>query len=170
MPKESLFFKKTSNFIETGSERGDGIMLALNSGFDKVYSIELSDSFYNQCVERFKSEPRVELIKGDSYYELENLLSKTQEPFTYWLDGHYSGPHTALGVLEFPIMQELESILKRNVDGELIYIDDMSYIRNYSEDINEEKIKELVSKYKKDAKIYYEDTSHGQKYILVIEY
>ena len=41
MPRIEKFKNKTSNFIETGSYLGDGIQLAIDSGFDNIYSIEL---------------------------------------------------------------------------------------------------------------------------------
>jgi hypothetical protein len=170
MPKETLFKLKTNKFIETGSYEGGGIELALESGFDTVYSIEITDHYYNFCCEKFKDNPKVKMVNGDSYIELEKLISLSDEPFTYWLDGHYSGGNTGIGIELFPIMQELESILKRGVDGEVIYIDDMRCLRNYSEDINEKKMIELVHKYKKSVKIYSETTESGVDDILIIEY
>ena len=47
MPKETKFRKKTEQYIETGSYEGYSIQLALDSGFSKVYSIELFDKYYD---------------------------------------------------------------------------------------------------------------------------
>ena len=170
MPRIEKFKNKTSNFIETGSYLGDGIQLAIDSGFDNIYSIELSDEYYNHCSIRFSGNDKVKLIKGDSYYELDNLINESNEIFTYWLDGHYSGGNTGFGILEFPIMNELESILKSGVSGEIIYIDDMRILRDYSDSINENKIIELINKYKIDYIISYEKSIHDEKDIIVIEY
>jgi hypothetical protein len=169
--RSEKFKRKTDWFIETGTYIGLGVDLALQSGFDKVYSIELITHYFNACVEKFKSNSRVELIQGDSYYKLGELLNRFQNtPFTYWLDGHYSGGDTGFGVEETPLIQELEVILSRNVDGELIYVDDMRLYRNMNNNVNSEKIKELLMKYKPNCKIWYESTQFDSQDILCIEY
>lgn len=169
--RQDKFINKTSNFIETGSYIGIGIELALQSGFEKVYSIELFDEFYDLCVNKFKDNPKVEVIHGDSFYELEKLLNSNPSiPFTYWLDGHFSGEGTGCGVMETPLMKELEVILSRNVDGELIYIDDMRMYKDFNEDVNISKIKELLKTYKPNAIVWYESSVHDPTDILCISY
>jgi hypothetical protein len=169
--RQAKFINKTPNFIETGSYIGIGIDLALQSGFEKVYSIELFDEFYILCKDKFKDNTKVEIIHGDSFYELEKLLnSKPDVPFTYWLDGHFSGEGTGHGILETPLIKELEVILSRNVDGELIYVDDMRLYRNFDDDINIAKIKELLLKYKPNATVWYESSIHDPTDILCISY
>ena len=170
MPKVIKFKNKTKNFIETGSYIGDGIQLAIDSGFEKIYSIEISEDYYSICKDRFINNKNVEMIKGDSFYELEKIINDSEVPFTYWLDGHYSGGKTGFGELEFPIMIELESILKRGINGEIIYIDDMRILRNYSEDINEYKMREILSKYKKEFTITFENSEHSENDIMIFEY
>lgn len=169
--RSQLFKRKTDCFIETGSYIGNGIDLALYSGFNTIYSIELSQHYYDMCVEKFKNNPNVNLIFGDSYYKLEELLDQhPYVPFTYWLDGHYSEGDTAHGVFSTPLIKELETILKRNVYGELIYIDDMRYYKNFNDIVNTDKIKELLKKYKPKCSVWYEPTQFDGKDILCIEY
>jgi hypothetical protein len=169
--KRGLFKKKTEWFIETGSLAGDGIFLALNSGFYRIFSIELADHYYQYCVDKFKNYDRVEIIHGDSFHKLKELLDKhPNTSFTYWLDGHYSGGDTGFGVKESPIMEELECILSRGVDSELIYVDDMRIYRNFNDEINTDNILKLIEKYKPNAKISYESTDFDAHDILVIEY
>ena len=174
MPKVKNFKKVTNKFIETGCYLGDGIQLAIDSGFEEIYSIEIEDKFIEICQNKFQN--KVNLIKGDSYNELSRLLEKySNDSFTYWLDGHYSGPGTGKGVKDFPIMEEIECILKRDIRGEIIYVDDMRIIKNYDDSINFDKILDLVKKYKSDYKIYYEDSKlHSGEFlkddIMVIEY
>lgn len=174
MPKVKKFKKITNKFIETGCYLGDGIQLAMDSGFEEIYSIELSDKFIEICQGRFQNN--VNLIKGDSYTELPILLEKyPNDSFTYWLDGHYSGVGTGRGVKDFPIMEEIECILKREISGEIIYIDDMRILKNYNDLINTDKILDLVKKYKSEYKTYYEDSRlYSGEFlkddILVIEY
>ncbi len=165
------FDKKTEAFIETGSHVGLGIDLAILSGFSEIYSIELVEIYYLGCVEKFKDVSKVNLILGDSFYELGKILKKNpNKPFTYWLDGHFSGDDTGFGVKETPLMKELETILERNIDGELIYVDDMRLYRNFDEETNIEKIYELLKKYKRHGKIHYLSSPHDIEDILVIDY
>jgi hypothetical protein len=172
MSKQSFFKKINNNFIETGSYVGDGIQLALDSGFDNIKSIELSEHFHDICKKRFKNETRVELILGDSGYKLKEILEVNSEtPFTYWLDGHYSGGNTACsGIGETPLIYELDAILKRDIKNEIIYIDDMRCYSDYSLEINFNKINELVQRYRTNYYISYEASSHAQDDILIIEY
>ena len=174
MPKVEKFKKITNKFIETGCYLGDGIQLAIDSGFEEIYSIEIEEKFIKICQDRFKKN--INFIKGDSYFELAKILEKhPNDSFTYWLDGHYSGPGTGMGVKEFPIIEELEFILKRKVEGEVIYVDDMRILKNFNDSINTEKILDLVKKYKSNYKIHYEDSTSFNGEILkddimIIEY
>ena len=177
MPKIEKFKKITNKFIETGCYLGDGIQLAIDSGFEEIYSIEIMDKFVNICKDRFKnSNLDINIIKGDSLSELPLLLRMyPNDGFTYWLDGHYSGSETGRGIKDFPIMEEIECILSRGVSGEIIYVDDMRILKNYSDDININKILNLVKRYKNVYKTYYEDSRlHNGEFlkddILVIEY
>jgi hypothetical protein len=171
MPRIEKFKNKNNNFIETGSFFGDGIDLALQSGFKKIISFEIDFNLYTHCVNRLKDNPEVELILGDSAFELKKFLDKNRETsFTYWLDGHYSSGITGCGIKEFPIMEELIAILDRDVYNEVIYIDDMRIISELSSDINLEEIKKLIYLYKPKCKISFESSDMDPEDILVIEY
>ncbi len=162
---------KNNHFIETGSLFGDGIKVAIESGFKKITSFEIDKSLYEHCVNRYKDYPDVEIILGDSSIELPKFLNKnTDTPFTYWLDGHYSGGITGCGTKEFPIMEELESILQRNVKKEVIYIDDLRLLRSFSDEINLDKIKNMCLSYKPECKISFESSDYDLEDILIIEY
>ena len=56
MPAGNSTFNKYLNtyFIETGCYMGDGINQAIQSGFKYIKSIELSDKYFNMCVDKFK--------------------------------------------------------------------------------------------------------------------
>jgi hypothetical protein len=176
MPKNLKFKKITNKFIETGSYLGDGIQLAIESGFDEIFSIEVSDKHVKLCQNRFQNYDNVKILKGDSMYELPKLLEEYKnEKFTYWLDGHYSDGDTGKGDKDFPIINELESILKRSVTGEIIYVDDMRILRNLNSEVNLENIISVIKKYKNNFKISYEDsTLHSGDLviddIMIIEY
>ena len=163
MPKETKFRKKTEQYIETGACEGYSIQLALDSGFSKVYSIELTDHYYNHCYNRFLNNQNVTMLKGDSIVELNKFLIDNQNvPFTYWLDAH-TNDYT-------PIMEELEIVLSRNINGELIYIDDMRLYRNFNEKVNIKNIENLIFKYKPNAILSYEADIWDANDVLVIEY
>ena len=127
MPASTEIFQKYLNpvFIETGSCHGTGIQQALDAGFREVYSIELSPTFYEECLNRFKDVYAVNLIFGDSHLVLDELLNKIDEPITFWLDGHYSGPDSVQGIYESPLMQELEAIGRHHIKTHTIIIDDL---------------------------------------------
>lgn len=121
-------FKKYPNpiLIETGSFKGDGIQKALDAGFQKVYSIELSTYYYKHCKKRFASNEKVEVLLGDSSIVLDELLQTIDQPVTFWLDGHWSDvKNAAQGEKKCPILSELEIISKHHLKTHTILIDDI---------------------------------------------
>ncbi len=116
-------------FIETGSYVGDGIRAALNAGFERVISIELSEYYYIYCREKIQDE-RVTLLHGDSILVLPEVLKNINERCTFWLDGHYmSDPRTGNGIKAVPLWEELQAIAKHHIKGHTILIDDMRLLR-----------------------------------------
>lgn len=165
------FIKATNSFIETGSYLGDGIQLAIDTGFDDIYSIELSQDLHYHCIERFKNEKNVKLILGDSSIKLKEILNENPgKKFTYWLDGHYSGDGTAMGEKYCPLVDELLEILSRGVDGELIYVDDMRVYKEGHPDISLETIITLINQFKPNAKYWFEPSEWDAEDCLIIEY
>ncbi len=127
MPSNTRVFNKYPNeiFIETGSFFGDGIQQALEAGFKKVISIELSDKYFQIATNRFRGNPNVLVVQGDSYKVLPQLLQGINVPVTFWLDGHHSCGDTALGDFWAPLMQELDAIQSHSIKTHTILIDDM---------------------------------------------
>jgi hypothetical protein len=156
MPSNIENFKKYSNniFIETGSFLGDGIQQALDAGFNKVISIELSDKYFSISTNRFSNNPNVTIVQGDSFKVLPDIISGINEPITFWLDGHHSCGDTALGEYWAPLIQELDVIKDHPIKTHTILIDDMRCWEEpnpthgfYKEDIFN-KLKEINSDYK----------------------
>jgi hypothetical protein len=108
--------------VETGTFMGDMIEAQLGN-FDKIYSIELSEKYWKDAKEKFKSQPKVKLLQGDSGKVLHELQSELKEPAIFWLDGHYSGADTAKGEKISPIYEELEAIFKSPI-AHCVLIDD----------------------------------------------
>jgi hypothetical protein len=111
-------------FVETGTFAGEMIDAVLWR-FDRIYSIELDDRWYARAVDRFRGRPHVTLLHGDSSTRLAEILAGLREPALFWLDAHYSGPATARGPLDSPIVKELEAIAAHPVQGHVVLIDDM---------------------------------------------
>ena len=114
---------RTSQYIETGCYRGEGVNSIINH-YDIIHSIELSDKWYKYNLEKFVNYPNVFIHLGDSKKVLPELLSGINEPVTIYLDAHYSGGSTAFGEEETPLLFELEFLKNRPYD-DIIIIDDV---------------------------------------------
>ena len=161
MPSKTENFSKYPNgiFIETGSFLGDGIQQALNAGFNKVISIELSDKYFEISKNRFANNPNVEIVKGDSFKVLPDVLKDIDEPVTFWLDGHHSCGDTALGDHWAPLMQELDVIKEHPIKTHTILIDDMRCweLPNEVHGFYKDDIFKKLSELNPDYQLTYED-------------
>lgn len=108
--------------VETGTLFGD-MVYALRKKFQKIYSIELDPDLYQRAAQRFLGQDRISIIQGDSGRVLFDLLPRIKAPAIFWLDGHYSGGHTACGDKKCPILEELTAILSSEINHVLL-IDD----------------------------------------------
>jgi hypothetical protein len=109
--------------VETGTLYGEMIDATLHR-FERIWSIELSPELARRAAARFSRWPHVTIIQGDSGVELARVAAQVEEPAVFWLDGHYSGGITAKGDVETPIVAELETVLARGYDGDVVLIDD----------------------------------------------
>lgn len=152
-------FKKYINpiFVETGSYHGDGIQLALDAGFQMIYSIELDTKNIAICEARFKDNPHVKIIFGDSCVMLDELLSGIDESVTFWLDAH-SDKYLKnwIGRYKSPLIQEIEAIGKRANIEDITLIDDLRCLDMDYYGFDKETLKEKFLEYG-DYKFTYED-------------
>jgi len=111
-------------FVETGTFAG-GMIDAVQDRFDRIVSIELDPGWHARAVERFRGASHVTLLQGDSGTRLPEVLATLREPALFWLDAHYSGPVTARGAVDSPIVPELDAIRAHPVAGHVVLIDDM---------------------------------------------
>jgi len=109
--------------IETGTYLGD-MVNAMKWVFARIYSIEVDAGLYRKAVKRFRRDPRVTILHGDSSTCLPQLLNSVSTPCLFWLDGHYSGGITGRGELETPIISEITAILRHRVPNHVLLIDD----------------------------------------------
>jgi hypothetical protein len=110
-------------FVETGTFMGD-MTSAMTPLFERLYTIELSDFFFQKAVARFAPHPKVRPIHGDSAKELERLVPECDRCTLFWLDAHWSGGTTARGDLDSPVSDELGAIFRSNEANHVILIDD----------------------------------------------
>jgi hypothetical protein len=120
-----------TTFVETGAYMGGGIEYLLHSRrFQQIHSIELSPKWAEHCQKKFEAFPHIHLHEGDSATVLQRMIENNElpnEPVIFYLDAHYSGGETAGEKVDngCPVLRELEVIAKRNVKGDIIFIDDM---------------------------------------------
>ena len=114
-------------FVETGTFAG-GMIDAVRSRFDRIVSIELDPGWHARALARFRDDARVTLLCGDSGVRLPEVLAGLTEPALFWLDAHYSGPATARGAVDTPIVRELEAIRAHGLDH-VVLIDDIRDFR-----------------------------------------
>jgi len=120
--------------VETGTYKGE-MIAAMKGDFRKLYSIELSDHFFEDAVQRFCTEHKITILHGDSGQVLEKLVPKLDGPTLFWLDGHYSAGMTARGDKDTPVIEELGHILGRDDLRCAILIDDARCFEGRSEQL-----------------------------------
>jgi len=132
-------------FIETGTHFGDTTDLISKNNDCTCYSIELDFVLYNKAIERFRKKQNVRLFHGDSSIILESILPELCGLALFWLDGHFSGPGTAYGKNETPILYELKIILKQE-NTFIILIDDARLFNGKNNYPSIIEIKSLIAK------------------------
>ena len=128
--------------VETGTYLGEMVEAQLNN-FSRIISIELSKKFYKRAKQKFKNNPKVELLQGDSGKKLNEVVPLLNGPALFWLDGHYSGGITAKGEKECPVPEELNTILKSPLPH-IILIDDARLFNGTHDYPTIEQIKEII--------------------------
>ncbi len=111
-----------TTLIETGTYLGD-MVNAQKSKFFRIISVELSRELARMAQQRFRRQPHIEILAGDSAQVLKQLTPTLTAPALFWLDGHYSGGVTAKGDTDCPIFDELDAIFSHN-HNHIILIDD----------------------------------------------
>lgn len=109
-------------FVETGTFRGD-MVEAMRTHCTRIISIELDPARFEAASARFAGCTNVTILHGDSGKVLSDVVAELTEPALFWLDGHYSGPGTARGEADTPILAELSHVLDAAA-GHTILVDD----------------------------------------------
>ena len=155
LKKEVIQKYMSPYFFETGTANGDAVRLALEVGFEKIFSVEIDENLYNENCEKFKKEideKRVFLFLGDTFYLLPEIIEKhIDKQCTFWLDAHQDfGPG---GVKRCPLLDELDHIKNKKELNHVFLIDDRRMFggdwwgAGITEDIVINKIKEIDQEY-----------------------
>ena len=112
-------------FIETGTYRGETVMMANEFGFDQIHSVELHEGLYNKAVEMFADNKNIKIWQGDSAERLADIVKEIgNQPATFWLDAHASGPLPGGKSGGSPVVEELKVIASSQCNEHTIFIDD----------------------------------------------
>ena len=147
-------------FVETGISDGDCVELVKNIGFEKIYSIEINEKLQDVNTKKFESDiasGKINLIVGDSLFELIHLIPTLDKPTTSWLDAHVDdGP---VGVKRCPLYEELSAIKNSGIKNHTILIDDMRCLGggNWGHGISVEGLKERLLDINPDYQITFEN-------------
>lgn len=128
-------------FVETGTHLGGSVDVALELGFDKIFSCELMEERFNYCMNKFFNNENVYLWNGQSLDCFPEIVTNLDVKSLFWLDAHGEGG----GV---PTFEELDIIATSSIKNHNILIDDIPiYFQNTAEKLKE-KILEINSEYK----------------------
>ena len=151
---------KNDYFIETGTYQGETVDIAVNNSFKNVYSMELSDVFYENCVKRFIYNKNVKIFKGNSRYDLYKIISNINTTITFWLDSHWSGvPDVGCDKeLLCPILHVLEQIKNHHIKTHTIMVDDIRLMDGIHFEVRKEQIEKKILEINPNYKLkYYND-------------
>jgi len=115
-------YTKYNCFIETGTHNGDTIF-ALEPYFNKLYTIEFSEKYYNNTKNKY-SGSKINFLLGDSAVVLESLLPNITDKCIFFLDGHFSGGDTGQSSKDCPLEEEITHINHLCTNDAIIIIDD----------------------------------------------
>lgn len=162
LSKEVLEKYRNKNFVETGTLWGEAIEIALECGFEKIYSIEIDPKKVKFNQEKFAQEigeGRVILVEGDTFEVFGGVLKKITGKTTFWLDAHWDGD--VEGHYKCPLPFELEQISKMKSKSNTILIDDRRLFGDqgstWGSEISEGQIVEKVMGINPNYQISYEN-------------
>lgn len=125
--------------IETGTYLGHGIRTFLSTKmFDKIYSIDINQTYVNNAQNTYRNNPEVVVVHGDSGIVLKDIINDISGGITFWLDAHHCGVDSGCSDNYIsPIQKELEIIKKHpDRDKHILMIDDINYFSQAAIDIN----------------------------------
>ena len=142
----------TKIFFETGIGNGDAIIQAQKLPFERIYSVEIMPEQVKRMREKFKDDPRIEIICSDSLSVLRciNVYVADDENVMFWLDAHFPGADIGMGrhddnhddaKLRLPLEEELLVLKDNRLGKDVILFDDLKIYRNQGRDAWRDDIK-----------------------------
>jgi len=110
------------DFVETGTFHGETAAWAAGH-FARVTTIELSPAYCAAAQARFRDQPHVRVLGGDSSAVLAATIPALPGPACFWLDAHWSGSDTAGRETECPLLTEL-ALLNAAPCDHVVLVDD----------------------------------------------
>jgi hypothetical protein len=169
-PKYLEKYKIGNIFIETGTYLGETVRMVRDSKlFDSIYSIELNDELYRHNVKTFEKDENVHIFLGESPDKIREIIGLYKDqPMTFWLDAHASGPVSGGKYGGSPLVEEIEAIFQTsNVKNHTIFIDDRRLFMSPEWDyLSEERVMELLKQSNPDFKFEYFDGEIPQDVIV----
>ena len=110
--------------VETGTFEGDTVA-QVRELFATLYTVELSEKYFEISRQRFFRDPAIHVSKGHSPDWLKQLVPRLKDqPVLYWLDAHWCvAEQTAGEISQCPLVEELRAIGDLNSKSVLM-IDD----------------------------------------------
>lgn len=111
-------------FVETGTFKGDTIQI-VEKQFKHIYSVELSQQYYEIVLKRFSKTKNLTLLNSSSPDAIASIMPQINNQSTlFWLDAHWCvASNTAGESSQCPLLSELEAIKQLN-EQSIIIIDD----------------------------------------------
>ena len=125
--------KKNTIFLETGFYKGISAKTALKLGFSKVISIEIDQSYIADGEKKlfeFVKTKRLRIINGDSAGKIETEYNENIT--VIFLDAHGENTNTDHYNIA-PLERELNFILPKMGQDQLLIVDDYLKIINYDD-------------------------------------
>jgi hypothetical protein len=152
-------------FIETGTYLGQTVELARRvlkdnlPMWDRIESIEINKRLADNAKKYFDFDARININLGDSVDVIKTLCEGLKdEPATFWLDAHASGPLPGGRMGPNPLLQELEAIYLTGRKDHTIIVDDRRLFGSGEwGGLQETQIMEWINKINPDYKIFYLD-------------
>ena len=116
-------FNNYKYFVESGTYGGETI-LNMEPYFDKLFTIEISESIYKDTSSKYKGN-KIDFILGDSAKVFNFLLPLLNDKCIFFLDGHYSSGNTGKGDKDCPLNEEVQLINDKFKNDAIIIIDDV---------------------------------------------
>lgn len=142
--------KKCKYFVESGTHLGGSVDVALELGFEQIFSCEMMRERFNHCMEKYEKNENVNLWNGNSLDCFPEIVTVLDKKSLFWLDAHGEGG----GV---PTFEELDIIATSEIKDHSILIDDIPIYFPH----NKEELKEKILSINPNYKIIEYQTNHG---------